>query len=146
MGTGETTMHRPKTASSRSALVLALAVALAAPGLAGCGGPGGDQAQSPPPGGPTPTDETATGVVEVTVDGAGFHPDRIPAKAGTPITLAITRTTDETCGTEIVVPALGVEKKLPLNERVELTVTPTEKGEIAFACGMDMLKGTIVVD
>lgn len=85
-------------------------------------------------------------VVQVTVDGQGFHPDRIAAKAGEPVTLAITRTTDETCGTEIVMPAMSIERKLPLNEKVEITVTPQEKGEIAFACGMDMLKGTIVVD
>lgn len=137
-------MKRDAQASPRSfVLVLAFAAAAA---LAGCGGsPGGDGAQAPPPG-PTPMDEAAGNVVVVTVDGAGFHPDRIPAKVGTPITLALVRTTDETCGTEILVPSLGLEKKLPLNERVELTVTPTEKGEIAFACGMDMLKGTIVVD
>jgi len=134
-------MKRLAHASSRSFLLALAAVAA----LAGCGGgsTGGDGAQAPPPG-PTPMDDAS--VVVVTVDGAGFHPDRIPAKAGTPITLALVRTTEETCGTEIVVPSLGLEKKLPLNERVELTVTPTEKGEIAFACGMDMLKGAIVVD
>lgn len=88
----------------------------------------------------------ATNVVEMTVDGAGFHPDRIVATAGQPVTLAITRTTDETCGTEIVIASMGVNTKLPLNERVEVTVTPGEKGEIAFACGMDMMKGTIVAE
>jgi plastocyanin domain-containing protein len=105
---------------------------------AGCGGTGG-RAEGP-------ADEPAANVVEVTVDGQGFHPDRIPARAGQPVTLAITRTTEETCGTEIVMPAMGIERKLPLNEKVELTITPKDKGEIAFACGMDMMKGTIVVD
>ena len=57
----------------------------------------------------------------------------------------VTRTTDETCGTEIVMPAFAVNQKLPLNEPVEVVVTPTEPGTIAFACGMDMLKGSIVV-
>jgi plastocyanin domain-containing protein len=85
-------------------------------------------------------------VVLVTVDGAGFHPARIPARVGEPVTLVVTRTTDETCGTEIVVPAMAIDRKLPLNEKVEITLTPKAKGEIAFACGMDMLKGTIVVD
>jgi plastocyanin domain-containing protein len=28
---------------------------------------------------------------------------------------------------------------------VEVTLTPAEKGTITFACGMDMLKGSIVV-
>lgn len=85
-------------------------------------------------------------VIAVTVDGTGFHPDRIAAKAGQPVTLALTRTSDETCATEIVIPAMNIDTKLPLNERVEVTVTPGAKGEIAFACGMNMFKGTIVAD
>jgi plastocyanin domain-containing protein len=134
-------MRRSASASpSTGVLVLA---ALVAGGLAGCGGPPeGGRAEAPP----AAVEQPAAGVVQVTVDGTGFHPDRIPARAGEPITLALMRTTEETCGTEIVIPALGIERKLPLNERVEVTVTPKEKGEIAFACGMDMLKGTIVVD
>ena len=96
----------------------------------------------------TPAPPAAGGearVVAVTVDGKGFHPDRIEATAGEPLKLVVTRTTDETCGTEIVMPAFAVNQKLPLNEPVEVVVTPTEPGTIAFACGMDMLKGSIVV-
>jgi plastocyanin domain-containing protein len=117
----------------RRALALSLLVVLAAP--AGC-------ARTAPP-----AERAESGaVVQVTVDGQGFHPDRIPAKVGEPVTLVVTRTTDETCGTEIVVPAMAIDRKLPLNEKVEITLTPQARGEIAFACGMDMLKGTIVVD
>jgi len=90
--------------------------------------------------------DDAANVVEVTVDGSGFHPDRITARAGQPVTLAITRTTNETCGTEIVIPSQGIDTKLPLNERVEVTLTPAAAGEVAFACAMDMHKGTIVVE
>jgi plastocyanin domain-containing protein len=95
---------------------------------------------------PQTSAEEAANVVEVTVDGSGFHPDRITAHAGQPVTLAITRTTNETCGTEIVIPSQGIDTKLPLNERVEVTVTPAAVGEVAFACAMDMHKGTIVVE
>ncbi|MGH7724501.1 MAG: cupredoxin domain-containing protein [Candidatus Eiseniibacteriota bacterium] len=84
--------------------------------------------------------------VAMTVDGSGFHPDRIPARVGQPVTLAITRTTNETCGTEIVIPAEQIRKDLPLNQTVEVTITPAASGEIAFACGMDMLKGSIVAE
>jgi plastocyanin len=90
--------------------------------------------------------EAVDGVVEISVDGTGFHPASIRGHAGQPITLAITRTTDETCGTEIVMPALGINTTLPLNQRVEVTVTPADTTDIAFACAMDMLKGTIVVE
>lgn len=125
-----------------------LSLLLLVAALGGCApAPPAEQAETTTGEAPAPAPAAGEArVVQVTVDGQGFHPDRIAATAGEPVTLAITRTTDETCGTEIVMPALSIERKLPLNERVEITLTPQEKGEIAFACGMDMLKGTIVVD
>ncbi len=81
--------------------------------------------------------------VEVTQE--GFVPKEIPAKAGKPITLVVTRRTDLTCAKQIVFADLGVEKDLPMNEAVEVTVTPTKSGEIRFACGMDMIAGKLVV-
>jgi plastocyanin len=135
---------------SAAAAVLTFAFA-----FAGCAKTDGDHAtadhpaEAPAPAASTtdgPAAPDASGRVAVTVDGQGFHPDRITTHAGQPITLAVTRTTDETCGTEIVFKSLAIDKKLPLNETVEITFTPAEKGEIAFACGMDMLKGSIVVD
>jgi len=35
---------------------------------------------------------------------------------------------------------------LPLNEGVSVMVEATARGEVAFACGMNMLKGAIVVE
>jgi plastocyanin domain-containing protein len=34
---------------------------------------------------------------------------------------------------------------LPLNEPVAIEFTPAKTGDIAFACGMNMLKGVVVV-
>jgi plastocyanin domain-containing protein len=56
------------------------------------------------------------------------------------------RTTDETCGTDVVFPSLNITRPLPLNEPVVIEFTPAETGEIAFACGMNMLSGTVVVE
>ncbi|MGE3342136.1 MAG: cupredoxin domain-containing protein [Vicinamibacterales bacterium] len=50
---------------------------------------------------------------------------------------------DKTCGTEIAFPSLNIKRRLPLNEAVVIEFTPTT-GELDFACGMNMLKGTIV--
>jgi len=36
-------------------------------------------------------------------------------------------------------------RALPLNQAVDVEFTPTKGGEIAFACGMNMLKGVVVV-
>ena len=82
---------------------------------------------------------------EITVDGGGFHPNQLSLPVGLPATLVLTRTTDQTCAREIVVPALKLRQALPLNHPVELAVTPREKGQIAFACGMNMMTGVIDV-
>lgn len=81
--------------------------------------------------------------VEVTQE--GFVPKEIHAKVGQPITLVVTRKTDVTCAKQIVFADLGVEKELPMNEAVEVTVTPTKAGELRFACSMDMIAGKLVV-
>ncbi len=39
---------------------------------------------------------------------------------------------------------MKMRRALPLNEDVEIEFTPAA-GEIAFVCGMDMLRGTVVV-
>jgi plastocyanin domain-containing protein len=45
----------------------------------------------------------------------------------------------------VVFPAFNVKRALPLNEPVVIEFTPSKAGEVAFACGMGMLKGIIVV-
>ncbi|HEX5100387.1 MAG TPA: cupredoxin domain-containing protein [Polyangiaceae bacterium] len=84
--------------------------------------------------------------VEVKVDATGYHPDKLHAKAGKPLRMLVTRTTDDGCGQEIVVPSLHLKYELPLNQPVAIDLTMPEKGELAFACGMDMYKGSIVAD
>jgi plastocyanin domain-containing protein len=84
--------------------------------------------------------------LEVKVDATGYHPDKLHAKAGKPVRLLVTRTTDDGCGQQLVVPSLHLKYELPLNQPVAIDVVMPEKGELAFACGMDMYKGSIVAD
>ena len=84
--------------------------------------------------------------VTVEVTNEGFVPKEIPAKVGQPITLVVTRKTDMTCAKQIIFADLGVEKELPMNEAVEVTVTPTKSGDLRFACSMDMIAGKLVVE
>lgn len=83
--------------------------------------------------------------VSVEVTQQGFVPKDIPAKVGQAVTLVVTRKTDLTCAKQIVFADLGVQKALPLNQAVEITVTPTKAGDLRFACGMDMIAGKLVV-
>jgi hypothetical protein len=84
--------------------------------------------------------QTAT----ISIGEAGYEPARLTLRAGVPARLTFIRTTDKTCGTEISFPALDIKRALPLNEPVAIEFTP-KAGELAFTCGMNMLKGAIVV-
>ena len=82
---------------------------------------------------------------KVVVNEQGFQPATVTVRAGTPARITFVRTTDKTCGTEIVFPSLNIKRALPLNESVVVEFTPSRSGEIAFSCGMNMLHGTVVV-
>lgn len=119
-----------KGINRKAVVIIVAAVAALALGLAvaGCGGGGGVKER-----------------VSVEVTQEGFVPKEIPAKAGQAITLVVTRKTDLTCAKQIVFADLGVQKDLPLNQAVEVTVTPTKAGDLRFACSMDMVAGKLVV-
>ena len=90
---------------------------------------------------------TAPGVqtAKIVVNEQGFEPSSVTLRAGTAARLTFVRTTDSTCGTEVVFPSLKVKRALPLNEPVHIEFTPARTGDVTFACGMDMLKGIVVV-
>ena len=95
---------------------------------------------------PTPSSAAAeVQTAKVAVTEKGYEPDKVTLRAGVPARLTVVRTTDKTCGTEIVFPSLNVKRALPLNEPVVIEFTPAKTGDVAFACGMNMLKGVIVV-
>jgi len=83
-------------------------------------------------------------VIAVRVDAAGFTPSRIAARHGETVTLRFTRVS-ESCATEVIVPPGNTKKPLPLKRPVDIQFTASRTGEFAFTCGMDMLRGTIVV-
>jgi len=96
------------------------------------------------------TETTARGeniqTAKVVVNEQGYEPAKVALRAGTLARITFVRTTDKTCGTEVVFPSLNIKRALPLNEPVVIEFTPTRSGDIAFACGMKMLHGTIVVE
>lgn len=81
----------------------------------------------------------------VTVGEAGFEPSTLKLRVGIPARLTFIRLTDKTCAKEIVIPSLHIRRALPLNEPVTVEFTP-QKGNMGFVCGMNMLRGTVVVD
>lgn len=82
---------------------------------------------------------------KIVVSEQGFEPAKVTLRAGSRVRLTFVRTTEKTCATEVVFPSLKVRRPLPLNQPVDIEFTPDRTGEMTFACGMNMLKGTVVV-
>ena len=119
----------------RLALTLAAALAFAA-------GP----ARAEPAGGIAEgTVKNGVRTVDMTVTEDGFVPAKVKALKGEKLRLVVTRKTDRTCATEIVIPNYKINQKLPLNKPVTVELTPKASGEIKYACGMDMITGVIFV-
>jgi plastocyanin domain-containing protein len=134
-----------------------LILALAALAASGCGAAEDTASNEAPPAAtqaaePEITAEEAVKTTdagtEVTlyVTSKGFVPANVHVPAGKPVTLKVTRKTERTCATELVMASHGINQPLPLDQTVSITFTPTEPGEIRYACGMDMISGTITVD
>lgn len=86
-----------------------------------------------------------TRTVKITVSGEGFTPSSVTIKKDQKVRLLLTRTDAKNCAGEVVFSSLNIRKALPVGETVTVEFTPTESGEISFACGMGMMKGKILV-
>jgi RND family efflux transporter MFP subunit len=92
-----------------------------------------------------PPPATAGTRYEIAITADGFVPATLELTAGEPVELAFTRQTDETCATEVVLPDLDIRRALPLGETVVVPIGRPAAGTITFVCGMDMLRGSLVV-
>ncbi len=103
------------------------ALLLSALALAGCAGSSGPRE------------------VRVTVTEKGFEPAKIEVAKGVETTLIITRKTQATCATEAIFQETGRRYDLPLNEDVRILLPTDAPATLHYACGMDMIRGEVVV-
>jgi YHS domain-containing protein len=82
--------------------------------------------------------------VRITVKG-GYSPDRIVARPGLPLRLHFDRQEEAPCSEEVVFPDFGVRRSLPAFAITTIELPGKPAGSYGFACGMDMLHGTLVV-
>lgn len=86
------------------------------------------------------------GVQEAVVEvKGGYSPAIIEAEAGLPLRLIFDRKEDGECSSHVVFSDFGVDLALPAFRTTTLTLHPNEPGEYGFACGMNMLHGTLRV-
>jgi plastocyanin domain-containing protein len=82
--------------------------------------------------------------VEMKVTDKGFEPANVTVKKDQPVTLVITRVTERTCATEIVIDDYGVNTKLPLNTPVNVIFTPKKTGDLKYGCAMGKMIGGVL--
>ena len=83
--------------------------------------------------------------IKVTVK-SEYSPDRIVVKKGRPVRLLFYREDDSECTAQVVIPDLNVKQDLALKKDTAVDFVPEKEGEFTFACGMDMMKGKLVVE
>lgn len=92
------------------------------------------------------SESAATGkITKVTISKRGYEPKEIAVKKGQLVRLEFYRADGENCGEELVFPKLNIKKSLPVGATETVEFTPQETGEIVFTCGMDMLRGKVIV-
>lgn len=82
--------------------------------------------------------------IEVVVDG-GYKPSVIKIPKDQETTISLLRKDKSSCLEEIIFPDFKIKEYLPLNEKVQITINPKEKGEFLFSCGMNMFHGKVIV-
>ena len=87
-----------------------------------------------------------TGVqeIKVTVKG-GYSPDVIVVKQGQPVRLNFYRDEISSCSEQVVFGDFGIARDLPAFQTTAIEFTPEKAGEFTFVCGMNMLRGKLVV-
>ena len=89
---------------------------------------------------------TASGVqeIKVTVKG-GYAPDVIVVKQGQPVRLDFFRDETSSCTEQVVFGDFGIVRDLPAYKTTPIEFTPDKPGEFTFACGMNMVRGKLIV-
>ena len=89
--------------------------------------------------------EPSIQTAKIVLTSEGYSPASIRLRKNVPARLTFVRTVEVTCGTDVVIPDFNIKRELPLNDAVVVEFTPDKAGEFSFACGMNMVRGKIVV-
>ncbi len=89
--------------------------------------------------------ETGVQEVKVTVKG-GYSPDVIAVRQGIPVRLDFYRDETASCSEQVVFGDFGIAKDLPAFETTPIEFTPEKTGEFTFTCGMNMMRGKLIVE
>ncbi|MBW3625557.1 MAG: heavy metal translocating P-type ATPase [Armatimonadetes bacterium] len=90
-------------------------------------------------------EEVGVQVVDIDVEG-GYSPARVTVRAGQPVQLRFHRKEDSGCSDTVVFPDFQLSQPLKAFDTTAVQFTPDKPGEYAFTCGMNMMRGTLIVE
>ena len=83
--------------------------------------------------------------VRVTVRG-GYSPDLIRVRQSVPLRVVFDRQESGECTSRVVFPDFALNRSLPAFATTAVEFTPDRPGRFGFACGMNMVHGTLIVE
>jgi plastocyanin domain-containing protein len=89
--------------------------------------------------------ESGVQEIKVTVKG-GYTPDVIVVRQGKPVRLQFYRDETASCSEQVIFGDFGIAKDLPAFKTTPIEFTPDKTGEFNFACGMNMMRGKVIVE
>ncbi len=89
----------------------------------------------------------ASGVqrARITVKG-GYTPDTVVVKKGVPVEIEFYRDETSSCTEDVVFGDFNVSRKLPAFKTTIVRLMPEHEGTFTFNCGMNMVRGKLVVE
>ncbi|HMQ02743.1 MAG TPA: cupredoxin domain-containing protein [Pyrinomonadaceae bacterium] len=91
------------------------------------------------------TNEGGVQEIKVTVKG-GYSPDVIVVRKDIPVRLNFYRDETSSCSEQVVFGDFGIVRDLPAYKTTPIEFTPEKAGDFTFACGMNMLRGKLIVE
>ncbi|MEH7332971.1 cupredoxin domain-containing protein [Neobacillus drentensis] len=84
--------------------------------------------------------------IKMLVTEKGYSPNVIRVKKGVPVELEIKNPLENSCLSTFMIPDFNINNVNLKTGTTNLTFTPDKSGEYTFICGMQMFKGTIIVE
>jgi plastocyanin domain-containing protein len=76
----------------------------------------------------------------------GYEPDVILVEKGRPVRLNFYRDETAACSDTVVFGDFGIARPLPAFQTTTVEFTPDRAGEFTFTCGMNMMRGRLIVE
>ena len=89
-------------------------------------------------------DQSGVQEINVMVKG-GYSPDVIAVRRGLPVRLNFYRDETASCSERVIFGDFGIARDLPAFKTTRIEFTPDKEGVFTFTCGMNMLRGKLVV-